>query len=249
MLRLHQRTVYSHLERLARAGLVTRAIGANGGGGVAVLTRAGARACVEARHVGVVSPRSTAPSSARHGRAVSWVLASAEVRGWRGLGPAELRDDERWRLRRDDGARHLPDLGLIYGGHRIAVEVELQPKAPRRVQVILRGYRALIDRGALTAVTYVSDRRDVAALIGREAQAAGLGTALQVGPLETVIVKTRDAGSVGEPGQARGSVLGRACHRWAGDRLGVVAASPHRVERLERLPRMDRHRRRWRSQR
>lgn len=78
------------------------------------------------------------------------MAASAELRGWRWLGPAELRDDERWRLRRDDGARHLPDLGLIYNGHRIAIEVELQPKAPQRVRAILRGYRELLDRGALT---------------------------------------------------------------------------------------------------
>ncbi len=191
---LHERTVYSHLERLADAGLVTRAIGADGGGGVAVLTRAGARACVEQGCSGIVSPRSTAPSSARHGRAVSWVAASAEVRGWRWLGPAELREDERWRLRRDDGARHLPDLGLIYDGQRVAVEVELQPKAPRRVQAILRGYRGLIDRGALTAVTYVTDRPDVAALVRREAQAAMLGSALRVGPLATVIATTRESG-------------------------------------------------------
>lgn len=191
---LHERTVYSHVERLERVGLVTRAPGGDGEGGVAVLTRAGARVCVELGHMGIVSPRSTAPSSARHGRAVSWVAASAEVRGWRWLGPAQLREDDRWRLRRDDGARHLPDLGLVYDGHRVAVEVELQPKAPQRLRVILRGYRALIDRGALTAVTYVTDRGDVASLVGREADAARLGDALQVGPLATVIAKTRADG-------------------------------------------------------
>jgi len=112
-----------------------------------VLTRAGARACVESGVVGVVSPRSSAPSSARHGRAVSWVAASAEVRGWRWLGPADLRTEvERWRVRRDDGARHLPDLGLMFDGHRVAVEVELHAKAPGRVRAILRGYRRLIDQ-------------------------------------------------------------------------------------------------------
>lgn len=191
---LSERAVYSHLERLRREGLVARAIGVDGGGGVAVLTRTGARACVEAGHSGVVSPRSTAPSSARHGRAVSWVAASAEVRDWQWLGPAELRADQRWRLRRDDGARHLPDLGLIFDGHRVAVEVELQPKAPRRVQVILRGYRALIAGGALTAVTYVTDRRDVIALIQREARAAGLGEVLQIGPLATIVGTARARG-------------------------------------------------------
>ncbi len=184
---LHERTVYSHLERLERAGLVTRVPVTDGGGGVAVLTRAGARACRESGRGGVVSPRSTAPSSARHGRAVSWVAASAEVQGWRWLGPAELRGDDRWRLRRDDGARHLPDLGLIYDGNRIAVEVELQPKAPARLRAILRAYRHLIDSGALTAVAYVTDRPDVTSLVEREGRAAMLGAALQVGPLEAVV--------------------------------------------------------------
>ena len=121
------------------------------------------------------------------------MAASAEVRGWRWLGPAELRSDGGWRVRRDDGARHLPDLGLIYDGNRVAVEVELQPKAPRRVQAILRGYRELIDQGTLTAVTCVTDRRDVAALIRRQAEVARLGGALHVGPLDAVIVETREA--------------------------------------------------------
>lgn len=191
---LHERTVYSHLERLGREGLVIRAVGADGGGGVAVLTRTGARLSVEAGASGIVSPRSTAPSSARHGRAVSWVAASAEARGWQWLGPAQLREDDRWRLRRDDGARHLPDLGLLYDSQRIAVEVELHAKAPQRVRVILRGYRDLIDRGALSAVTYVTDRDDVAALISREASAAVLGDSLRVGPLATLIAKTREHG-------------------------------------------------------
>lgn len=191
---LHERTVYSHLERLRRDGLVVRAVGADGEGGVAVLTRAGARASIGAGAAGIVSPRSTAPSSARHGRAVSWVAASAQLREWRWLGPAELREDDRWRLRRDDGARHLPDLGLVHGGRRVAVEVELHAKAPQRVRVILRSYRDLVDRGALSAVTYVTDRSDVAALIRREADAAMLGDRLQVGPLATVITKTRERG-------------------------------------------------------
>jgi hypothetical protein len=191
---LHERTVYSHLERLAGDGLVARAPGADGGGGVVVLTRAGARACVERGVSGVVSPRSTAPSSARHGRAVSWVAASAELRDWGWLGPAELRSDGGWQVRRDDGARHLPDLGLIIDGQRVAVEVELHAKAPARVRAILRGYRGLIDQGALSAVSYVADRPDVVALVEREARAARLDGSLEVGPLEAVIAMARERG-------------------------------------------------------
>jgi len=41
----------------------------------------------------------------------------------------------------------------------------------------------------------VVDRRDVAALIEREAQAAMLSSALQVGPLTAVIEMTREGGA------------------------------------------------------
>lgn len=43
-------------------------------------------------------------------------------------------------------------------------------------------------------MTYVADRPDVEALIRREADAARLGDRLQIGPLETVITKTRERG-------------------------------------------------------
>jgi len=152
----------------------------------------------------VVSPRSAAPSSARHGRAVSWVAASAELRGWGWLGPAQLRGDTGWRVHRDDGARHAPDLGLVYDGNRIAVEVELHAKAPARLQAILRGYRGLIDRAGLTGVSYVVDRRDVAALVRRQADAALLGRELHVGSLETVIGPAREAAA-----EARAAAPGR----------------------------------------
>lgn len=193
-MQLHERTVYSHVERLARAGLVARVRGTEGEGGVVVVTRAGARAALLSGAAGIVSPRSTAPTSARHGRAVSWVAASAEQRGWGWLGPAELRGEARWHLQRDDGARHLPDLGLLYGGGRQAIEVELHAKAPQRVAAILRAYRSLIDRHALTAVSYVVDRPEVAALIEREGRRAWLSSSLAIGSLVKVGENTRKRG-------------------------------------------------------
>jgi hypothetical protein len=36
---------------------------------------------------------------------------------------------------------HRPDLAIIAGAQPIAVEVELTPKAPRRLEAILRGWR------------------------------------------------------------------------------------------------------------
>lgn len=206
-LNLSERAVYSHVRRLGRDGLVERVSGGDGDGGIAVLTRAGARVSEARGTRHVVSPRSAAPSSARHGRAVSWVAASAEVRGWRWLGPAELRAEAGWRVQREDGARHMPDLGFVVKGQRIAVEVELHVKAPRRVRAILRGYRALIDAGSLTAVTYVTDRPDVAALIEREARATLLGAALEVGPMDTVIEQARESGRASRAALRHGSEL------------------------------------------
>lgn len=186
---------YSHVARLVADGLAVRVIVGDGGGGAVAITRAGARLARELAVAGVVAPNSSSPSTGRHARAVSWVAAGAELRGWRWLGPAQLRADSGWRVRRDDGARHAPDLGLVYDGNRIAVEVELHAKAPARVAAILRGYRGLIDRGALTAVSYVVDRDDVAALIGRQADLALLGRWLHVGPLEAIVAKTRRDGA------------------------------------------------------
>ncbi len=94
------------------------------------ITRAGARVAREHGAVWVVAPNSSSASTGRHARAISWVAASSELRGRRWLGPAELRADSGWRVARDDGARHAPDLGLVYDGKRIALEVELHAKAP-----------------------------------------------------------------------------------------------------------------------
>jgi DNA-binding transcriptional ArsR family regulator len=189
---MSSRMVYSHVARLVEEGLVARSLAADGGGGVVALTRAGARVARETGTAWVVSGHARAQSSARHGRAVSWVAASAEVRGWRWLGPGELRGESGWRVKRDDGARHCPDLGLVIEERRTAVEVELHRKAPQRVRAILRGYRGLIDRGQLHAVSYVTDRPDVTRLIRREADAAGLNGVLRVGSLGTIVTRTRE---------------------------------------------------------
>jgi len=182
---------YSHIARLARAGLVVRVPVGDGGGGLVAITRAGARVAREhGSGGGVVVPSSSSPATGRHARAVSWVAASAQLRGRRWLRPADLRAETGWQVQRDDGARHVPDVGLVYDANRVAVEVELHAKAPRRVQAILAGYRRLTDHGALTGVFYAVDRRDVAALVRREPDRALLGRSLQVGPLETIIANT-----------------------------------------------------------
>src|SRR4051812_24200111 len=78
VLGVSQAVAYSHVARLVDAGLLWRAWVNDGGGGVVAVTRAGAREARERETIGVVMPRSAAPRSARHGRAVSWAAAAAE---------------------------------------------------------------------------------------------------------------------------------------------------------------------------
>jgi hypothetical protein len=192
VLGISQAVAYSHIARLSRKGLMWRVPAGDGAGGVVAITRAGARVARAHGVTGVVSVRSGAPSSARHGRAVSWVAAALELRGLEWLGPAELRAGSGWRSQRDDGTRHTPDLGLVHpDGRRTAIEVELQPKSKERLGFILGGYRGLIGAGVLTDVSYVVDRRDVAELVRRQAEAALVGERVHIGPLEKIVGTAR----------------------------------------------------------
>ena len=191
---LSQAVVYSHLARLADDGLVVRLVVGDGGGGVVALTRRGARVARERGLPGVLTPWSSSPASGRHGRAVSWVAAAAELRGWQWRGPAELRAEGGWVLARSDGRRHAPDLGIVRASGRTAIEVELHAKSRDRLQAILSGYRDVIDRGGLAAVSYVIDRPNVAELVRREADAALLGRDLHVGPLDRIVRDVRERG-------------------------------------------------------
>jgi hypothetical protein len=168
MLGISARAVYSHVERLERAGLVWRVPIRDGGGGAVAISRTGAR-WVRDDELPAVAPRSQVPSTGEHSRAVSWVAAYFELqRGHRWLGPAELRADRDWQLRRDDGAGHLPDLGLITtAGERHAIEVELHSKSHDRLRAIFRAYQWKIDREGLAAVHYVTTRPVVARAVDR----------------------------------------------------------------------------------
>jgi hypothetical protein len=155
----------------------------------------GARAA-RARGVSdAVMTRSVAPSSGRHGREVSWVAASLELRGMRWLGPHGLRTEPGWQSGHADGTRHTPDLGLIHtDGRRSAIEVELHPKSTVRLAHILGGYRELIRTGSLDDVAYVSDRRDVIELIRREAERALVSEPLHIGQLAPIVETVRQRG-------------------------------------------------------
>jgi hypothetical protein len=188
---LSRAVTYKHVARLADAGLVVHVATCDGGGGAVAITRAGARVAREREAEYLVSPRSTAPSSAVHGRAVSWVAAAAEVRDLEWLAPAEL-SSRGLQLPREDGARHAPDLVYLDTDRRTAVEVELHRKDRTRLRAILQGYRELVRAGELDAVSYVTGRDDIAALIRSEGEQALLGAALAIGPLQGVIARTQE---------------------------------------------------------
>lgn len=192
LLGLSTGTTYSHLRRLERDGLVWRVRVGDGGGGAVAVSRNGA---LRVRDEGLpaVAPTSQVPSTGAHARAVSWAAAYYEhIAGCRWLGPAELRVDRAaWRVVRSDSKGHLPDLGLIRDGKRLALEVELHSKGNDRVRSILHGYRWKIDDGSLYKVGYITTKPAVARLVARQAVAVHLRGDLALMPLDGIVEKVR----------------------------------------------------------
>jgi DNA-binding transcriptional ArsR family regulator len=106
---------YSHLARLADAGLIAR--GHDRDGSVVAITAAGRREIGADK--GDVRSGATHGSGLRHARAVSWVAALLTVRGRVWVSEHELRHDEAWQVPvvwAADRGRHRPDLGVGDGG-------------------------------------------------------------------------------------------------------------------------------------
>src|SRR3954452_22588979 len=143
-----RRATYSHVERLAAAGFSVR--GYDAGGSVVAITAAGRREVGADR--GDVRAGATHGSGLRHARAVSWVAALLTLRGREWVSDLEVRRCTDWLVpviwtgRR---AGHRPDVGIVVRGRRVAVEVELSLKAPRRLEAILRGYEQSLANAAL----------------------------------------------------------------------------------------------------
>jgi DNA-binding MarR family transcriptional regulator len=166
------RTGYSHVERLAKAGLVERTF--DPGGSVVSITAAGRRAVAAEQRT--IRAR-THGSGLRHARAVSWVAALATVRERIWVSDLEARSREEWLVPlvwADRRARHRPDLGIELRGARVAIEVELSAKAPRRLDAILGGYEHALASGALAGLIYISDRPDVLDAVNQSAARVGV---------------------------------------------------------------------------
>src|SRR3954452_18053079 len=134
-----RRAVYSHVARLMRAGLVVRAFDV--GGSVVAITAAGRREAAADR--GDVRAGATHGSGLRHARAVSWVAALLTLREREWVSERELRGAPGWEVPvvwAASRGRLLPDVGVVMRGVRVAVEVELSHKSPRRLAAIFAGY-------------------------------------------------------------------------------------------------------------
>lgn len=169
------RSTYSHVARLRRAGLLERAFDADGS--VVAITAAGRRTIGADR--GDVRAGATHGSGLRHARAVSWVAALLELRGREWVSERELRGHADWEIPvvwAASRGRHRPDLGVVMaGGARVAVEVELSRKSPRRLRAIFAGHEQAISSGQIAGgLIYVSDRPDVLAAVRDAADRAGL---------------------------------------------------------------------------
>jgi hypothetical protein len=197
-----ERVARDHVRRLAAAGLVDRVAMRRGDGSLIVLTRRGA---VQAGYPASRAVRSLAPATWAHASACAWVGAWLELRGRVWWSEREVTEDPFWRrdVRYKDrrgtvGVSHRPDLGVQVAGRAAAVEVELQRKVRARLLGILAMYAQLTaageDERAYSAVIYVTDRDDVAGMLRRVAQDAGLcAPALSFRTLQDVVEQTRAA--------------------------------------------------------
>ena len=132
----------------------------------------------------------------RHDIGVGWVWlaarngafgAASEVTSEREMRSHDLRAD---RAREPYGiamgsfdprgrpARHYPDLLVrTAGGRRIAVELELTAKTPRRLDTIMRGYAG---DGSVDGVLYLVPNQSLMRLVGAAVARAGLGDLVRV---------------------------------------------------------------------
>ena len=203
------RVAYSHAERLASVGLVERVYDRRGS--VVAITRAGRR--LLAAPPGDLRVGATYGFGISHARAVSWAAALMTLRGHDWLGERALRRDEGWRIPviwPHSHGSHRPDLVAHIRGADVAVEIELAPKAPRRLQAIMAGYEHAIYRQRIARVVYLCASQEIRAGVRRAAREALLSTPHQLAAVllgEVQLAVRRDSGGQRWPGTPREGAL------------------------------------------
>jgi hypothetical protein len=167
-----RRATYSHLARLADAGLVVRAYDPRGS--VVAITAAGRRAIDEPR--AQVRVGATHGLGLQHARAVSWVAALPTIRDREWVSARELRRDPSWPpiAGSSVGRRHRPTVGVPVRSSLVAIEVELWRRPPSKLRSMMVGYSDAAASRELGALITVSDRADVLVALTRAATQFGL---------------------------------------------------------------------------
>ncbi|MHB1570608.1 MAG: hypothetical protein ACYC0H_15590, partial [Solirubrobacteraceae bacterium] len=148
----------SHARRLERYGWIERHRMTRGRGSLLLATRRGVRIC----ELEVTPAAAPQPTSWAHDCACAWTAAWLSVRGRDWLGPREVLADAtlkgvvEWRT--GAGTRHVghrPDLAVRIPAGTVAVEVELQRKANKRLAAVLSLYGRWLAESRITGVIYV----------------------------------------------------------------------------------------------
>ena len=188
----------SHARRLERQGWLERHRMTRGRGSLLVATRRGVRMS----GLGVGAAAAPAPTWWDHDCACAWTAAWLSVRGreWRGprevLAEPELKGELEWLT--GTGWRrsgHRPDLAVVMGTGTVAIEVELQRKADKRLRAILGLYARWLTERRITGLIYVC--RDDA--VAKRIRELGPAVGLPDGALRLELLSTVQAEAIGLP--------------------------------------------------
>jgi hypothetical protein len=187
----------SHARRLEQEGWLSRFRMTHGTGSLFVATRRGVR--MSGLEVSAAAP--PAPTWWAHDCACAWTAAWLSRRGREWKGPREVLCDGSlkgevgwltgggWRR-----AGHCPDLAVQLGERVVVVEVELQPKARKRLGGILGLYGDWLGDGRIAGVIYVCANAKVAERVNEIAEEVGVPDAA----LRTELLSVVEAQARGE---------------------------------------------------
>lgn len=179
-----------HARRLEEQRWLERHRMTRGDGSLFVASRQGVRIS----GLAVSAAAAPSPTLWAHDCACAWTAAWFTVRGadWQGprevLADPDLKGDLEWQTR--SGWRrtaHRPDLTVLAADGPIAVEVELQRKAEKRLGAVLSLYRRWLDESRIAGVVYVCANDNIADRVRRHGVDAGLPTrAIRIELLDAV---------------------------------------------------------------
>ena len=187
---------WSHAKRLEQQGWLSRHSMPRGSGSLFLATRLGA----SASGLPLGSCSAPAPTWWEHHRACAWTAAWLVGRGreWRGprevLADPQLEGKLEWMtgngLRRSG---HRPDLAVVMQTGMVAIEVELQRKAEKRLRAVLGLYGAWLAGRRITGLIYVC--RDQAG--ADRVRELGAATGIPAGALRVELLSTVQAQAQG----------------------------------------------------